>query len=149
MNEIEASGLFLDQVDHRGKKRAYAFPCNVTVVQGIDYSQRLNASGFVSYARDGGDAKSIIHDVGRIDPMKVPSWHVMNDTKAVDLIAFAEAVKKAHGIGVYQFHDIDGSLFSISSQSHIELLQYLKNHADEFEIMTFTKAMDSIGISKD
>jgi hypothetical protein len=135
-------------VDHRGKKRSYAFPCNVTTIQGVDYTKRLKESGLVAYARDGGNNKSVISDLKSIDPMKVPSWHVMADTKTADLIAFAEEVKRLKGVGIYQFHDVDGSLFSISGKTHRELLQYLKAHADDFEVMTFGKAMEVVNSAK-
>jgi peptidoglycan-N-acetylglucosamine deacetylase len=144
LKEVEVSALFLDQLDHRGKKRSYAFPCNVTAINGTEYANKLKELGLVSYARDGGDSKSIIKDTRNVNPLKVASWHVMANTKAADLIAFAEEVRRSNGMGIFQFHDIGGQLFSISKSSHMQLLEYLKKHESYFEVMTFSDAMELI-----
>ena len=76
--------------------------------------------------------------------MQVPSWLVWTGTTAKELIAFAEKVRKAGGMGVYQFHGVGGQIFKISPESHQEFLSYLKSHQEDFWITTFSEAMESL-----
>ena len=142
--EIETATVYLSQIDHKTEKRSFAFPCNNTIVRGIDYSKKLKERNMVAFARAGGDKSSILPDLKKIDPMQVPSWHVMESTTAEELIAFAEAVKKVKGMGVYQFHGIGGPLFTISKETHRQFLHYLKTNENDFQIMTFSDAMEFV-----
>lgn len=76
--------------------------------------------------------------------MQVPSWHVWTGTTLEELITFAEKVKKAGGMGVYQFHGVGGQLFKISSETHRLFLNYLKSHQEEYWITTFSEAMEFV-----
>jgi hypothetical protein len=76
------------------KNRAFAYPCNNTSVQGIDYSLMLKEKKIEKYARTGSDRASIIHDFDSLDPLKVPRWHVEEGTTLTELIAFAKEVKE-------------------------------------------------------
>ena len=142
LDEIATQNNLLSSLNPERKKRAYAFPCNNTVVQGRDYSQLLKEKKLVTYARSGGDSTSIITDPAHLDLMKVPSWLVFTNTTADQLISFAEKVKKTGGIGIYQFHGIGGQIFQISADAHREFLKYLK--ANDYQVMTFSDAMDQV-----
>ena len=79
--------------------------------------------------------------------MKVPSWHVWTGTTLEQLIAFAEKVKKAGGMGVYQFHGAGGQVFAISAETHKAFAAYLKAHEAEFWVTTFSDAMEFVSKS--
>jgi sialate O-acetylesterase len=98
----------------------------------------------VKYARTGGDSSSIITDFKNLNTMKVPSWLVWTGTTLNQLIAFAEKIKNANGMGVYQFHGVGGQIFQISGETHRAFLEYLKTHQDEYWVTTFSEAMDYI-----
>jgi sialate O-acetylesterase len=98
----------------------------------------------VKYARGGGDSTSVIGDFKNLNTMKVPSWHVWTGTTLKELIAFAEKVKKAKGLGVYQFHGVGGQIFQISAETHRTFLEYLRAHPDDYWVATFSEAMDYI-----
>lgn len=76
--------------------------------------------------------------------MKVPSWTVEENTNVNELIAFAERVKKVHGMGVYQFHGVGAEFFRISENTQKAFLTYLRAHQDEYWVTTFSDAMDYI-----
>jgi hypothetical protein len=59
-------------------------------------------------------------------------------------MAFAEKVKKAGGLGVYQFHGVGGQLFQISKETHNAFLTYLKAHKKDLWVTTFSEAMEYI-----
>jgi ABC-type glycerol-3-phosphate transport system substrate-binding protein len=76
--------------------------------------------------------------------MQVPSWHVWTGTTLQELIAFAEKVKRAGGMGVYQIHGVGGQVFQISTETHKAFLAYLKDHQEDYWVTTFSEAMEFI-----
>jgi hypothetical protein len=144
IDEIQTQNTLLSMLDPKHVKRAYAFPCNNTIVEGSDYSHVLADKKLVTYARSGGDSTSIITDLANLNTMQVPSWLVFTGTTSAQLISFAEKVKQSGGMGVYQFHGIGGQIFQISPDTHKEFLAYLKANQNEFRILTFSQAMDEI-----
>ena len=148
LNEIQVQNSLLSMLDPKRKSRAFAYPCNNTMVGGTDYSKTLKIKGWFKYARTGGDSNSVITDYKKLNLMQVPSYHVWTGTTSEQLIAFAEKVKKAGGMGVYQFHGVGGQIFAISNESHWAFLEYLKAHPDEFWVTTFSEAMDFVSRKK-
>lgn len=144
VSEVQTMDMILKQLDSSRTFRTYAFPCNNHFVGGQTYSKDLFEKGLMKFARTGGDRYSIVEDLTKIDPLKVPSWAVEEGTTADSLIAFAEKVKTTGGMGVFQFHGVGGQWLKVSNQDHIRLLQYLKKHENEFWITTFSEAMLSL-----
>ena len=144
ITEIKTESAILALLDPSRKERAFAFPCNNFLIGNIDYIPIIKKLGLITYARGGGDSTSIITDFKNLNPIKVPSWHVWTGTTLTELIAFAEKVKKSGGMGVYQFHGVDGQIFQISRETHKAFLQYLKMQQDEYWITTFSEAMDFV-----
>ena len=144
ITEIKTESALLALLDPSRKERTFAFPCNNFLIGDIDYISIIHKLGLIKYARAGGDSTSIITDFKNLNSLKVPSWHVWEGTTLSELIAFAEKVKKVGGMGIYQFHDVDGQLFSISSETHKAFLQYLKMHQDKYWVTTFSEAMDFV-----
>lgn len=142
MKEIEAANLFLNALEGETKVRAFAFPCNNTIVDGTDYSRNLKRSKLVSYARTGSDRSSIIYTYTTLDPMKVPSWLVEENTTLTELIDFAIEVKANGKMGVYQFHGIGSPLFQVSPTVHRQFLEYLKANQTDYWVTTFSTAMN-------
>ena len=144
VEEIKTQNTLLSLLDPARTRRAYAFPCNNSIVEGKEYSNLLKEKNIVTYARTGGDSASIITDFVNLNTMKVPSWLVFTGTTLQQLISFAEKVKKAGGMGIYQFHGIGSQIFSISVETHRQFLAYLKMNEKDFRIITFSEAMDAI-----
>lgn len=144
ISEIKTQNQLLALLDPKRPKRAYAFPCNNSIVEGNDYAQKLKEQKLVTYARTGGDSTSIVTDFAKLNTMKVPSWLVFTGTTTADLISFAEKVKKSRGLGIYQFHGVGGQIFQISADTHREFLAYLKANQNDFRIITFSEAMDEV-----
>lgn len=144
LEEVTLSNALLTLLDHKKAKRTFAYPCNNVIVQGKDYSTELKKTGLISYARGGGDRTSIVTDYKVLNPMQVPSWLVEEGTTLNDLIAFAEKIKQAGGMGIYQFHGIGGEFFQISKETHKRFLQYLNANKEHYRVATFSEAMNSI-----
>ena len=144
VKEIKIQNVILSLLDPGRKERSFAFPCNNSMIGDTDYTTIIKQQGLVKYARGGGDSNSIITDFSHLNVMKVPSWHVWTGTTSDQLIAFAEKVRKAKGMGVYQIHGVGGQIFKISAETHRAFLQYLSLHPDEYWVTTFSEAMDYI-----
>jgi peptidoglycan/xylan/chitin deacetylase (PgdA/CDA1 family) len=142
--EVKTENAILALFDPNRKERAFAFPCGNFLVHDTDYASIIKAQGLVKYGRVGGDSNSIITNFKNLNPMKVPSWHVWTGTTLKELIAFVEKVKKAGGMGVYQFHGVGGQVFQISSETHKAFLEYLKMHQNDYWVTTFSEAMDFV-----
>lgn len=144
MRELKCCDEMLTLIDEKGAHPIYAYPCNNTMIDDTDYSEILKKTGFIKYARVGGDENSMIVDVRNLDYMKVPSYFVQQGTSGDELIRFAEKVRREGGLGIYQFHGIDSQIFQVSADAHKQLLDYLKQHQAEILVTTFSKAMDLI-----
>ncbi|WP_295124976.1 polysaccharide deacetylase family protein [uncultured Chitinophaga sp.] len=144
MAEITAQQSLLAALDTTRKQRSFAYPCNNTVVAGVDYAAMLREKGLALYARAGGDSSSIIADFKKLDAGKVPSWLVPEGTSGEALIAFAQKVKQQGGMGIYQFHGVGGEFFRVTPAAHQQLVRYLQEHREEYEVLTFSAAMELV-----
>jgi peptidoglycan/xylan/chitin deacetylase (PgdA/CDA1 family) len=148
LREIELNNQFLDILEEKNKVRAYAYPCNNTMVGGQDYSEKLKDKNFIKYARAGADRTSIIYDFRTVNTMKVPSWLVEEGTTLEELINFAKEVKTKGKMGIYQFHGIGSSYFKVSATTHRQFLEYLKANQADYWVTTFSSAMDYVTSKK-
>jgi peptidoglycan/xylan/chitin deacetylase (PgdA/CDA1 family) len=148
ISEVKTENALLALLDPKRKARAFAFPCNNFLIGDTDYTRIIKKQGLVKYGRAGGDRTAVIADVNHIDIMKMPSWMVEEGTTLAELIDFAERVKKAGGMGIYQFHGIGAEFFKISSETHKAFLAYLQAHAEDYWVTTFSAAMDAITSKK-
>lgn len=144
ITEIRTQNTILSLLDPDRTKRSFAFPCNNVFIGGTDYSKRIRDMGLVTYGRAGGDSSSIITDFNHLNTLQVPSWHVWTGTTLQQLIAFAEKVRQAGGMGIYQFHGVGGQIFQVSAETHRQFLKYLKAHDNEYWVTTFSEAMDFV-----
>ena len=125
-----------------GNPRTMSYPCSQTLVGGKDYKDDLRHSGLIKYARNGGDQyRSVLADPSGIDPLDVPSWGPVDSPDGPQLIAYAERVRTAGGLGVFQFHGVGGDYLTVSAEAHLQLLDYLKAHP-EIWVVTFQEAMN-------
>jgi peptidoglycan/xylan/chitin deacetylase (PgdA/CDA1 family) len=148
VDEIKAENAVLALLDPVRHPRAFAYPCNNFLIGGTDYRPLIKRQGLVSYARGGGDRTSFVTDFRALNPLQVPSWMVEEGTTLPELIAFAEHVKTAGGMGVYQFHGVGAEFFRISAATHRAFLAYLRAHADEYQVVTFSDAMRLVTAKK-
>ena len=143
LGEISAMNSVLFGIDGAGK-RTYSVPCSQMLLGGVDYTEALGRSGLVKYARTGGDAyKSVIPDPRTINPFQVPSWGPVDHPDGKALIAYAQRVRDAKGLGVLQFHGTGGDYLEVTKDAHRELLDWLRNHPEVW-VATFQDVMDYV-----
>lgn len=144
IKEVQTENAILSLLDPNRKERAFAFPCNNFLLHDTDYTMLIKKMGLVKYARAGGDRNSFTSDFKNIDVMKMPSWMVEEGTTLKELVAFAEKVKQAGGMGIYQIHGVGAEFFTISKETHRAFLEYLKAHENDYWVTTFSEAMEYI-----
>jgi len=143
LTEIGVMNAVLFGIDGR-ETRTYSAPCGQTLVGGVDYTDALRASGLVKYARVGGDSmNSIVVDVSRLDVFRVPSYAPLDKPGGAALIAYAERVRAAGGLGVLQFHGVGGDYLEVSREAHQQLLDWLSKHPDVW-VAPFQEVMDYV-----
>jgi peptidoglycan/xylan/chitin deacetylase (PgdA/CDA1 family) len=145
IKEISATASVLDLLDPERKIRSYAYPCNNTMVGGIEYINELKQSGLVRYARGGGSQDTcIVTNFKTVNEMLVPSYIVAEGSTVNDLIKMVEKAKQMNGLIVFQFHGVGGQWISVSNDVHRQFVNYLKQNEEELYVTTFSGAMDLI-----
>ena len=143
IREIDIMNSYLFAIDGK-TSRTYAYPCTETTVgNGKDYVDSLRKYGLVKYARIGGDTdNAVITDFKHLDPLRVPSYGLEDNTPGEKLIAFVKQVEKSRGMGIFMFHGIGSDYIITPTKAHQELITYLKQHKAEIWVATFQQAMD-------
>lgn len=141
IREIDMMNKILYGIDGH-KPRTYAYPCTELKVGNKDYTDTLKLSKLVAYARVGGNQDSVVTDFRNLNPLQVPSYALVNNEEADDLINFVKNVQQKGGMGVLMFHGVGGDYLKVSKEAHEKLLQYLSDHNDEVWVGTFMEVMD-------
>jgi peptidoglycan/xylan/chitin deacetylase (PgdA/CDA1 family) len=143
LGEISVMNNVLFGIDG-ASNRTYSVPCSQTMVGGVDYTEGLRHSGLVKYVRTGGDQyKSVIADPRTLDLFRVPSWGPVDKPDGKQLIAYAERVRFARGLGVLQFHGTGGDYLEVTAEAHQQLIDWLRKHPEVW-VVTFQDVLDYV-----
>jgi peptidoglycan-N-acetylglucosamine deacetylase len=143
LEEIASMNNVLFGIDGK-RTRTFSVPCSQTRVGDEDYTEALRRSGQIRFVRTGGDQwNAVITDFIKLDVFRTPSYGPVDEPDAAKLIDFAERVRAAGGLGVFQFHGVGGDYLKVSAQSHQALVGYLRSHPDIW-VGTFQEVMDYV-----
>ena len=144
LKEIAAMNDRLALIDGP-RTRTLSYPCSQTLVGGgRDYVDALRRSGVIAYARTGGDPHtSVVADPRGLDLLRVPSNGPIDHPGGAQLVAWAERVRAAGGLGVLQFHGVGGDYLEVSAEAHQELVAFLRAHPDIW-VAPFQEVMDYV-----
>lgn len=142
LKEIEQQNVLLTALD--GKPiHGFASPCGQTKAGGVDYLEALRAAKLVTYVRGVYTSPDDLRaDVGRIDPMHVPSRGFDEKVTATQLIEFAKQAEAGGGMAVYLFHGVGGDYLQVSDAAHRELIAWLAANRKEVWVTTLQGALD-------
>ena len=141
LGEIAVQNNILFGIDGR-KSRTYSVPCSQMLFGGVDYTNALRKSGLVKYVRTGGDAfNSVIADPRKLNRFQIPSYGPVDHPDGKTLIAYAERVRSAKGLGVLQFHGTGGDYLEVTADAHRALVDWLRNHPEVW-VAPFQDVMD-------
>lgn len=145
LGEIAAMNNVLFGIDG-ASTRTYSVPCSQMLVGGVDYTSALRKSGLAKYVRTGGDQyKSVVTNFATLDSFQVPSFGPVDKPAATVLIAYAERVRSAKGLGVLQFHGTGGDYLEVTAQAHQQLLDWLRQHPEVW-VAPFQEVMDYVSV---
>lgn len=142
LKEIEQQNVFLTALDGR-PNHGFASPCGQTLAGGSDYLEALRAARLVTYARGVYTSPDDLRaDVGRMDPMHMPSRGFPEGVTGAQLIDFAKQAEAGGGMAVYLFHGVAGDYLQVSDSAHRELIAWLAAHRSEVWVTTLQGALD-------
>jgi len=148
IHEIRITNEILSIVDPNAKYTTFAYPCNNTIIGNADILAAIKKSKLVKYARGGGKPMQIVTDFKSLHFLHVPSWPIPEGTSADAFIEYANKVKNAGGLGIYQFHGIGDQWIKTSKEDHEALLLYLSLHKNEYWVATFKEVMEYVEKNK-
>jgi len=142
LREIEQQNVLLTALDGK-PTHGFATPCGQTMAGGQDYLEPLRAAKLVTYVRGVYTSPDDLRaDVGRIDPMHVPSRGFPEGVTGTQLIDFAKEAEAGGGMAVYLFHGVGGDYLQVSDSAHRELIAWLAAHRSEIWVTTLQGALD-------
>ena len=142
LKEIEQQNVFLTSLDGRST-HGFASPCGQTLAGGVNYLEALRAAKLVTYVRGVYTSPEDLRaDVGRIDPMHIPSRGFPEGVTGAQLIDFARQAEAGGGMAVYLFHGVGGDYLQVSDAAHRELVTWLAAHRGEVWVTTLQGALD-------
>jgi peptidoglycan/xylan/chitin deacetylase (PgdA/CDA1 family) len=142
LKEIEQQNVLLTALDGK-PTHGFASPCGQTKAGGVDYLEALRAAKLVTYVRGVYTSPDDLRaDVGRMDPMHVPSRGFDEKVTGAQLIDFAKEAEAGGGMAVYLFHGVGGDYLQVSDSAHRELIAWLAARRGEVWVTTLQGALD-------
>ena len=142
IEELKVANKFLYLIDGKSE-RSYAYPCCVTTVGGIDYSDKLG-SMFIS-ARSGG--KVVLKTMRWFDIYNVPAFDVSQNSGR-ELIEYVESNMKNGTMAIFMFHGIGSGYLKVSGKAHDELLRYLRKNKKRVWVSTYSDVMKYVKLER-
>ena len=142
LKEIEQQNVLLTALDGK-PTHGFASPCGQTTAGGVDYLEALRAAKLVTYVRGVYTSPEDLRaEVGRMDPMHVPSRGFDEKVTGAQLIDFAKEAEAGGGMAVYLFHGVGGDYLQVSDSAHRQLIAWLAAHRSEVWVTTLQGALD-------
>jgi peptidoglycan/xylan/chitin deacetylase (PgdA/CDA1 family) len=142
LKEIEQQNVLLTALDGK-MTHGFATPCGQSKAGKVDYLEALRAAKLVTYVRGVYTSPEDLRaDVGRMDPMHVPSRGFDEKVTGARLIDFAKEAEAGGGMAVYLFHGVAGDYLQVSDAAHRELIAWLAAHRGEVWVTTLQGALD-------
>jgi peptidoglycan/xylan/chitin deacetylase (PgdA/CDA1 family) len=142
LKEIEQQNVLLTALDGK-PTHGFATPCGQSMAGGVDYLEALRAAKLVTYVRGVYTSPEDLRaDVGRMDPMHVPSRGFDENVTGAQLIDFAKQAEAGGGMAVFLFHGVGGDYLQVSDSAHRELIAWLATHRGEVWVTTLQGALD-------
>ncbi len=135
--ENTLANTLLKAVDGK-EKRTYAYTCGDCAAGNDDFTEDMK-SMFEAARLDG----PIPVSMKNYPVYKTPSWGVDSPT-AEELINYVNEAREKGTIAIFMFHSVGGGYLNVGADEHRALLQYVKEHEDEFYNGTFMEVMEYI-----
>lgn len=135
--ELKTANTLLKAIDGK-TERTYGYTCNDYIAGGEDFT--ADVEEIFDAGRCSGEVPVLMKNY---KVYKAPS-RSMTDATVEELIAYAEEAREKGTIAVFLFHSVGGGYLNVGANEHRALLQYIKDHEDEFYTATFLEAMKYI-----
>lgn len=135
--ELQTANTLLKAIDGK-TERTFGYTCSNYIAGGEDFTDEIK-DFFIAARCDAPVPKTM----KEYDVYKTPSWGV-DSPSAEELIAYIEEAKTNGTIAVFMFHNVGGGYLNVGAKEHHKLLQYIKEHEDDFYTGTFMEVMKYI-----
>lgn len=137
MQELRLANILLNAVDGK-ERRTYAYTCSDKYVGGKSFVDSLY--NFFPAARNDGPLPESMKDVNLF---LMPSKDVAENS-GKEMIRYLEEARDQGTLATIMFHGVGDEYLKVSAQAHLELLEYLDKHRDEYYVDTFLNITDHI-----
>lgn len=141
LEEIKIMNTFLSALDGKSV-HAFAYPCGEYKAGGVDYTDSLQRTGWVRYARDGGGG--VLYRLDEFDPMHVPCFVARTGMKSETLIATVKEAIAHGGLAVFIFHGVGDNYLRVEAQEHAKFLDFIQSQAKKLWVGTFSEVLDYV-----
>ncbi len=135
--ELKTANTLLKALDGKDE-RTFAFTCSNYIAGGVDFSEEI-----VKLFKAGRCDGSIPQSMKDYNVYKTPSWGV-NNPSAEQLIDYVKEAREKGTIAIFMFHSVGGGYLNVGADEHRKLLEYVKQHENEFYSGTFMEVMNYI-----
>jgi len=137
LNELKTANTLLKGIDGKNE-RTFGYTCSNYIAGGKDFTAEIKK--LFNAARCDGPIPETMENY---KTWKAPSWGV-NEPTAENLIKYVNAARQKGTIAVFMFHSVGGGYLNVGAKEHRKLLQYVKNHKNEFYCDSFLEVMNYI-----
>ncbi len=134
-DQVLLANTMLTAIDG-GTRRTLTLPCGESRARDGSYLQLVKGR-FIGVKVSGG---AVTPDMSTLDPDAVTVGAPMG-LSGKQLIAMVEDAGRRGTMVNFTFHGIGGDYLTTSAQAHEELLDYLDNHRDRYQVDTFLNLM--------
>jgi len=134
---LKTANTLLKGIDGKNE-RTFGYTCSNYIAGGKDFTAEIKK--LFNAARCDGPIPETMENY---KTWKAPSWGV-NEPTAENLIKYVNAARQKGTIAVFMFHSVGGGYLNVGAKEHRKLLQYVKNHKNEFYCDSFLEVMNYI-----
>lgn len=143
--EVRMMNLVLGLLDGL-PAHTFAYTCGDQTAGGISYVDAIR--GLVPAARAYKNDFRALADPVQVDPYRVPSWAIKDNT-ATEMIAWVEQAVASGSLAVFTFHGVGGGHhINVDRQEHARLLAWLGAHRQQVWTAPFRTVMEHVAAER-
>ena len=137
VNELSTANSLLKAIDGH-EERTFAYTCSDYKIGEQSFVDTIR-NHFIAARNDGAIPENMMD----VDIHFVPSWGVIDPT-GEELISHVKSAMENKTLAVFMFHSVGGGYLNVSSEAHLELLEFLQQNKELIWVDTFINVMKHV-----
>jgi sialate O-acetylesterase len=143
--EVRIMNTLLHGIDAK-RARTMAYTCGDEIAGGTSYVDSVRP--LLRGARAYKDGYRALAAPSTVDPYRVPSWSVKDNT-AAELVAWEEEAMRTGALAVFTFHGVGGGhSIDVGREDHRKLLAWLAANRDKVWTATFLEVVEHVAAKR-